>query len=326
MVGWRLLLLWVTPIALTPPFAEMNEALRALQAEDLRVAAVAYRLAVGNRGLCSKLSPWFGFVVHDLRQYAPEYREALKRIYGFESGPVIESVMANGPAERAGAKPGDRVVAIDGEALATRPLRANESADYSDMDDLLSRLDRAGRQGSLRLTVERAGKQIAYDVAGEPGCTSFVQLETAKSANASADGIMISIGLEAAVAARTEDELAVSIAHEMAHNILDHRLALDRAHVSRGLLRNFGRNAREIRKTEDEADLLGLYLMARAGFDITIAPAYWERISSVAAHGRTHANPAERRDLNQAIVAEILRKIERGEGLAPPILLPAFHN
>jgi hypothetical protein len=319
----RILILLLIPfITASDRVAETQAALTALRAEDLRVAAVAYRIAVGNHDLCPKLSPWLGIVVHDLRQYAPAYRAMVASTYDLDGGPAIEAVVSGGPAERAGAHQGDQIREINGVPVEDRFPVIGKAADYSGVEKVLAQLDAAALRGPVRLTVDRPSAPVTYTVTAEPGCQSRVQLETSKSPNASADGTMISIGLEAAAAARTVDELAVSIGHEMAHNILEHRARLDRARVSRGFWQNFGRNAREIRKTEDEADLLGLYLMARAGFDIDVAPAYWERIASQAGGDATHASAHERRAITQAIVDDIKGKQQRGEPLIPPLPIP----
>lgn len=317
------LLLSLLPlIAAADRAAEEQLALAALRTEDLRVATVASRIAVANRDLCPRRSPWLGLVIHDLHQYAPAYRRAATQVYGLGGGPAVEAIVAGSPAERAGAQAGDKIVAINGVPTDGRPPGERDAANYAPVDRLLAEIDGAGRQGPVRLTVDRAGRRIDYAIAPEIGCQSSVQLETAQSHNAGADGTMISIGLAAAAAARDDDELAVSIGHEMAHNILEHRARLDRDKVSRGLWRSVGRNAREIRETEDEADLLGLYLMARAGYDIDVAPAYWQRITLAAGPDPTHAPPAERRAIAQRIVDEIKAKRARGEKLIPPIAIP----
>jgi hypothetical protein len=52
--------------------------------------------------------------------------------------------------------------------------------------------------------------------------------------------------------------------------------------VSRGLLAGLGRNARLIRATEREADRLGVYLLARAGYDPHKALGFWLRARAAA--------------------------------------------
>ncbi|WP_152664103.1 M48 family metallopeptidase [Sphingomonas sp. SRS2] len=295
-------------------------ALTALRAEDARIATVAYRIAVANRDLCPLKSPWFGAVVHELRQYAPRYRPAVTRVFDLGPGPALAAVVPGGAADRAGAQVGDRITAINGIRVDATPPGKGEKANYSGVERVLARLANASRVGPVAVTVERAGTPVTYDLVPDRGCRSQVQLETSDTLNAGADGTMISIGLEAAAAAQNDDELAISIAHEMAHNILAHRDRLDRAGVERDAKVRNPQDALEIRKTEDEADLLGLYLVAQAGYDIDVAPPYWERLSG--AGDATHAGGTERRAMTQRIVDEIKASRARGEPLTPPIAIP----
>ena len=72
------------------------------------------------------------------------------------------------------------------------------------------------------------------------------------------------------------DKTLVSlIAHELAHNVLRHRARLDAAGVDRGLMKQFGRNARLFRQTEVEADRLSVWLLAGAGYDPGAAVRFW---------------------------------------------------
>lgn len=317
----RLLVLLLAPLLIAATRGDdVKAAYTALRAEDARVATVAYRLAVSNRDICPVRSPWFGLVVHELRQYAPIYRVAVAGFFDLGAEPAIEVVVPDGAAEHGGAKVGDRLLAINGIPVDAVPPGKRDPADYRGVERVLARLADASRVGPVRLTVLRAGTRVEYGIAPEPGCRSQVQLETVKSRNAGADGTTISIGLDAAAAAHDDDELAVSIAHEMAHNILRHSARLDREGVSRGRAGKQGRDAAAIRKTEDEADLLGLYLMARAGFDIDVAPAYWERLSG--AGDATHAGGTERRAMTQHIVDQIRARQAKGEKLTPPIAIP----
>ena len=77
--------------------------------------------------------------------------------------------------------------------------------------------------------------------------------------------------------ARSDDEVAVIVAHELAHNILAHPAHLEEQNVPRGLLRGFGANAAKVRATEEEADRLGISLVWAAGFDASAAIPFWRR-------------------------------------------------
>jgi serine protease Do len=71
---------------------------------------------------------------------------AVNRVYGFKNGVLVQSIQPGGPAERAGLKPGDIVVAIDGRNI-------------KDGDDLVNEI--AGRRpgSTVRLGYLREGKE-----------------------------------------------------------------------------------------------------------------------------------------------------------------------
>ncbi|QNA86767.1 M48 family metalloprotease [Sphingomonas sp. So64.6b] len=115
--------------------------------------------------------------------------------------------------------------------------------------------------------------------------------------NGAADGIYAQVSSDLAALAETDDELAAVLAHELAHNILHHRLRLDGLSVSRGLLASFGRNARLIRQTEIEADRLSIYLLSRAGFDAEKGMVIWERLGRRASGLRDTTHPQWRERL-----------------------------
>ena len=95
-----------------------------------------------------------------------------------------------------------------------------------------------------------------------------------------------------------DDQIAVVVAHELAHAILRHRVRLEAAGVKWGLLSEFGRNARLFRQTETEADLLGAYLLRNAGWDPQLAVRFWReygsKIDGGMFHSRTHPSAKDR--------------------------------
>ena len=111
--------------------------------------------------------------------------------------------------------------------------------------------------------------------------------------------------------AKTDDELALVVAHEIAHRLAGMRVVPGP-------------------QVEVRADRLGLYLAARAGFDIAVAPEFWDRVAleqpwslseDVEHYGWTRVPPhgymPSRAAAVRRIVAEIEEKIERGLPLLP---------
>ena len=77
---------------------------------------------------------------------------------------------------------------------------------------------------------------------------------------------------------RDDSELAVVLGHELAHNILRHPVIRDEEGVpDEGLLRALGLKKNRIWRSEEQADRLGLRLMAAAGYDLAAAIPFWRR-------------------------------------------------
>ena len=91
---------------------------------------------------------------------------------------------------------------------------------------------------------------------------------------ARSDGRVIQIDYGLAAAAN-DNQLAVIFAHELGHAVLEHRRRLGAAGVSKGFFGEFGKNGKLNRQAEIEADRMSVHLLADAGYDPRIAPAFW---------------------------------------------------
>ncbi|HTU12689.1 MAG TPA: M48 family metallopeptidase [Allosphingosinicella sp.] len=252
-----------------------GDALAAMQALDLRVAAIGHRLATANLDWCVDQAWLPGFVIHDLSQYGAGDRPAAIRAFGLDAGPGVLTLVPGGPADRAGLRAGDILLAFDGRPVPRgTPGRGGS---FDQMELILAALDAALADGRVALEVRRgAGRQIVA-VAAARGCATRFQLVPGGRMNAQADGRYVQVTIALAQYAAEEGALAAVLAHEFAHNVLRHRVRLNQAGVRRGLLESFGNNARRIRETEIEADRLSVYLMERAGYDPEDAVRFWSR-------------------------------------------------
>ena len=124
--------------------------------------------------------------------------------------------------------------------------------------------------------------------------------------------------------AADEAQLAAVIAHELAHNILRHRARLDAVGIHRGILGQFGRNARLIRQTEVEADQLSVYLMDRAGYDPQAIITFWERYDRTHPFGflnaPTHPGPENRIAMVRTEIARIAAMKAQGRSPRPAFM------
>lgn len=150
--------------------------------------------------------------------------------------------------------------------------------------------------------VEKAGADICREAGLQRnGCYYYFRLLRDEDINAKADGknIIIYTGMMRFV--ENDDELAAVMAHEFAHNLMGHikaqrknatygrlfGMALDAIAESQGLSSDgeITSIAEEIGVStysidfEKEADYIGMYVLARAGYNLSKAGNLWRRMS-----------------------------------------------
>ena len=264
-----------TPIPAQPGTGGAEARLLGLRALDARVATIGHRLAVASHDHCVDQAWLPGIVVHDLAQYGGADRTAAARLFRLGDGPAVMALAEGGPAARAGLRTDDRLLALDGVALAAFPPRSEPS--FAGVEQALEALDNAFADGAADLAILREGRPLTVRVAADRGCATRFQMIPSRRLNARADGRYVQLTSGIVSYVLDDDELAAVVAHEFAHNVLQHRRRLDGQQVQRGFFGNFGRNARLIRETEIEADRVSLYLVDLAGYDIEAAARFWRR-------------------------------------------------
>jgi len=273
----------------------------ALRAADARMGAIAYRLALANAPLCRDRVPATGLVLHALQQYGPGERPAARAAFGFPAPVAVEAVVPGSPAARAGVRADDGLVAVGGDRLpAAAPEGAASAAPRDAARSLIART-----AGPVRLTLRRDGGERTVTLDAPPACASDFEVLLGPGFDAGADGRLVQVGVRF-LERYSDDQVAVIAAHELAHNVLAHPSRLDAARVNRGLLKEFGRNGRMFRRTEDEADRLGAILYRNAGWRGADAAAFWRDHGREFDRGlfraRTHAGAQERA---RSIAAEV---------------------
>jgi hypothetical protein len=278
--------------------------LEALRAADLRLGAIGYRLARANAALCTDLAPVTGMIVHAIDQYDPAEQPIARSTFGFETGIAVEAVVADSPAARIGVQADGSIVSINGHPVPT----TRGGGHVATRDAFAALLDAQAADRPLSLVLRRAGQDRAVTIPASPGCRTLFELRIGPTLDAVADGRLVQISSR--FLDRFDDsQLAVVVAHELAHNILRHHVRLDAAKVSRGVFRELGRNGRIFRTTEDDADRLGVHLLRNAGWDPAAAVAFWRgpgaRIDGGIFHSRTHSSAGKRAENIAAEIAAI---------------------
>lgn len=285
--------------------APVDDAFAALQTEDARVAAVAYRLSVGSTDLCPAKGPQSGLVLHDALEYGPQDRPAAMRDFGLSGAPGVLAVAPGSPAEAAGIRSGDTLLAVNDTGFNTVPPAADAPASRVGVAAAGELLNRALSAGPAVLELSRNGRAFKALLTAVPGCAYRFQLYPSSARGASSDGQTISVSTALTRYARRDEDLAVILGHEMAHNVLGH----------------VQHPTGSSRERERQADYVGLYLAARAGYDISGASSFWKAFGADDWRARwgflTHPSPSARSRALAAVAAEIAAKKAAGQPLLP---------
>lgn len=281
--------------------AAFDPSLARLQEEDGRLARIAWRLQTANVALCPQTTRLTGLSVHALSQYRRGQQRAATAQFGLTDRPGIAAVAPESAAARAGLRPGDVLLAVDGVATPTvRP-----TAGYAPVAATEAMLDAAMAQAPAELRIARRGQEQTVALPGETGCASRVQIIAGTGLNARADGRYVQIYAPMLDFAANDDELATVVGHELAHNIL--------RHVQRGVP---GKVA------EYEADRLGAWLVARAGYNVDAVVPFWTRYEKQTNPGifADGTHPSLKARLAAITQAVHVLKAQRaaGQALIPP--------
>jgi len=163
-----------------------------------------------------------------------------------------------------------------------------------------------------------------------------VSVRAGSDTNAFADGKKVYILYGMMRFCQTDDELALVVGHEMAHNAMMHMearktnaMAGTVIDILVSVLTGVGTHGLFGKMTstahsgafEQEADYVGLYYAARAGYDISNAANFWRRMAvhdpKAMEGGLTHPSSAERFVAMEAATAEIKTKQASGQPLIP---------
>lgn len=282
-----------------------------LRAADIRLQGVGERLAIAAAPWCRTVQPALGLATHGPDQYLDEARPAAVAHFGFTTPVGVAGVVPGGAAARAGVRADDAIAAIAGRPIDRLEVLAGDTratAPLAAFDRMAATLPPAA---PVRLSIERRGVPGTTTLTPVPMCRARFEQRDSEAVEASADGVLVQISSRL-LTELDDDGVAVLLAHELAHNVLEHRRRLDAAGVSRGLLSGFGRNAGLFKQTEVEADLLSVHLLAKAGYDPALAGRFWRTFGPKRAGGLRAATHPGWRDRAATMAAEAGRVAEPG--------------
>lgn len=303
--------------------------------EEARVEAVADRLLRANAPLCPATGPRLGFSVASFVGVKGPMKDALTRRWGETDRLRVVSLSPDGAGVSGGLQIGDDLISVN-----DTPVAKGKKAHRKWLKQQEAILDE--KPATVRLSIERGGAVKALTLTPQIACAYNVVLDQeAGELNAYADGRTIYVTRPMYKLAASDDELALVLSHELAHNarrhidakkrnaavgmlggaLLDVALAAttgvilsDGGFTKMGGQLGAGAYSPEF---ESEADYVGLYFMARAGFRIDGAENFWRKMAAESPNAifqkGSHPPTAER---YVAIAATRTEIASRGSDLA----------
>ena len=292
-----------------------------------RLHNVAYPLLIASKDLTKKKRWSYGLVFDSLKNYEKKDRELTKRAFPeLTDRLTIIHINEGSPAATSGLILGDVLEEYKGKKIA-KP---------KDLKKAFKPLSSDERPGPGTFFVVRDGRQIEVSIEPEQIARFGIILQQDQMINAKTDGKNVYVSYGMLRFAESDDELALVIGHELAHNIEGHigKQKLKAAvtaipfiavgtvvgvltGINIGPLLGTGMRAataKYSRNHEREADYVGTYIAARAGYNIDDAAGFWRRFASEVpnsmkqAYDSSHPSSPERAVRIEKVIAEIKEK------------------
>ncbi|MDB5447457.1 MAG: peptidase Ste24p [Phenylobacterium sp.] len=340
------LIAWVDPKTATPNASKdqvAEEAKReaaymfsARWKEIRRVDEIAFRLQVANQDLCQDRGARLGMAWATAESFESKLRDAAVEALQLKDGLTVTYVVPGSPAAAAGLQPQDVLVSFNGETVPTGKLAAEK---------LVKRLtEKLGRSTApVTIVVRRAEETRTFSVTPVMACGYDIAVDDGSEINAYADGKTVHLVRPILRLAESDEELALVIAHELAHNGQHHLqaklhnarmaglggLLLDGVAAANGVNTKgaFTRAGMQIGgghgsvAFEAEADYVGMYYMARAGYSTQGVENFWRKMAVEAPQSifikTDHPATPDRFLAIAAASSEIEAKRAKGEALVP---------
>lgn len=304
--------------------------------QTARLHAVYHRIATANSEFCgSRVAARFGIWASALGDVPERYRSIAASTLNLDpERPTVIVVSEGGPGARAGVLVGDVLTALDGQPLP------NEGS-YA----WVTRFLESKRAGIIQVDLVRQGKPMRLNVFPDRACSYPVSLAFDNDPNALTDGKKIVVTSGLMRVARNDAELAAVLGHELAHInmghldkkagnefagalgglVIDVVLAVAGVNSQGAFTKGFGSAGRQAFATdfEREADYVGAYYVARAGYDVTQAEGVWRSLAQENPQqiffAGLHPTSPERFLLMQQANAEIMNKRRLNMPLRPEL-------
>ncbi|MCB2080037.1 MAG: M48 family metalloprotease [Novosphingobium sp.] len=240
-------------------------------------------------------------MLHDIAGFPEAARASVARYYGLTYGFGIRRIVPESPAALARLEAGDEIIAVNGADLERfMPEAIGRFGTSARTDAFFRYLDLALRMGAARLSVRRGSAELEIWLKPESGCGGRMSVVEAPQLNAWSNGEFVTLSTRMMRFATSDDGLAFVVAHEMAHNILNHNL---RSGQSNGLLSRPSKRQGG-KGSELAADRLAVAMVSEAGFDPGAARQLLERTPGGGLLAFSISHPGKSRRI-KAVAAEI---------------------
>ena len=301
------------------------------------VKSIGYKVNSSNADICNKTDFNSGLTFANENVMGLKIARFFPEKINLGSRVSIIDIVKNSPADKAGLTLGDVILEVEGFIFPEGKNALKKiSKHFKDIEE----------KPVKRIKIDRKGEILTFDINQKKICNYPIIFTQDKIVNAYADGKSIIMTQGMVDYARDDNEIAMVIAHELAHNDRGHLdakkkntlimgsigfiLDLMTIYYSGGTAGGNAENTEMWSKIgsqaysvefEKDADYGGLYYAYRAGYDISQVKNFWERIGSEnpkqIAISSTHPATSERYLQIDKTVTEINKKKKDGLALVP---------
>ncbi len=300
-----------------------------------RLERISYKILKANAEICGpRVIYRGGFNFSALSNFDKNIQPVLVDVMKLDANDrlTVFNIIKGSAADQAGLKNGDVITKIDGQLVGTG--KRGRAA----FDEYLEKVMTNGSGQPISLTVLRDGQAMDISFSGDLVCRSTISMAESDAVNAYTNGenVFVTRGMMRFV--DNDDELAIVLGHEFGHNLMSHVEKtknnamggyviggiVDALLGTGSVFANEGaKGAAQAYSVEfeQEADYVGMYMMARAGYDYDNAAYFWRKMGvnntqSITFSG-SHPTSAERFLGLEKIADEIEAKQQNGQVLVP---------
>ena len=301
------------------------------------VKSIGFKINSSNADICNKTDFNSGITFANENVMGLKIAKFFPSKINLGSQVSIIDIVKNSPADKAGLALGDIILEVEGYILPEGKNALKKiSKHFKDIEE----------KEIKKIKIDRNGEILTFDINQTKICNYPIIFTQDKIVNAYADGKSIIMTQGMVDYARDDNEIAMVIAHELAHNDRGHLDAMKKNTLIMGSIgfvldlmtiyysggtaggdaqntemwSKIGRNAYSV-EFEKDADYGGVYYAYRAGYDISQVKNFWERIGSEnpkqIAISSTHPATSERYLQIDKNVKEINKKKKDGLALVP---------